>query len=88
MPQIRASVLLPSTSEVSSLADEFSRRADLSPASTCSSHPDLLWHRSELLAGTECTANELISEAIDLLADGYRQHLHAVKPRKRQGPSP
>jgi hypothetical protein len=38
--------------------------------------------------GTEHTANDLISEAIDLLADKYRQHLQAVKPRKRQGPSP
>ena len=42
----------------------------------------------DLVTDTEPTAPDLISEAIDLLTDNYRQHPHAVKPRKRQGPSP
>ena len=42
----------------------------------------------DLVTDTERTANDLISEAIDLLADKYRQHPQAVKPGERQGPSP
>jgi len=39
----------------------------------------------DLVTDTERTANDLISEAIDPLADKIPR---AVKSRKRQGPSP
>jgi hypothetical protein len=42
----------------------------------------------DLVTDTERIANDLISETTDLLADKYRQHPQAVKPRKRQRPSP
>ena len=42
----------------------------------------------DLVTDTERTAPDLNSKAIDLLADKYRQHPQAVKPRKRQRPSP
>jgi len=42
----------------------------------------------DLVTDTEPTAPDLISDAIDLLTDKYRQHPQAVKPRKREGPSP
>ena len=42
----------------------------------------------DLATDTERTAHDLISEPVDLLADKYREHPQAVKPRERQGPSP
>jgi hypothetical protein len=42
----------------------------------------------DLVTDTERTAPDLNSEAIDLLADKYRQHPQAVKPGERQGPLP
>ena len=39
---------------------------------------------TEFVIDSERAADDLISEAIDLFTDKYREQPHAVRPRKRQ----